>query len=369
MTDSIKGRIVFLDYMRVFAFVSVLIGHKFFNYLTGFANDANQHITIRAIAELLIPLCQGGAAGVVVFFLTSGYIITHVLQKEAAADFLVKRIFRIYPLYIAAIILEATFGNVLSGVPFPDISVFMQRILLIGDFYDTPYALAGVEWTLRIEIMFYLYMFAMKWIGAFNYQKFIPAIHMAAAYGLYKMPPFPGPGIWTEGYFNAYAPFLLVGSLIYLAQQRLASRLVCTGTIAAMLFISMTAIASYQPIWKISHYAAYATLIFLTAFFFRSRLADSKELRLLSDLTYSVYLFHNWAWEYIAIPFKAMGLVGIWEQLAITASLLVFCYVMHRTIETYGIHLGRPIINVIRRIEVLALIRSKRNTEVKQGVA
>lgn len=344
-----KGRIVFLDYMRVFAFVSVLVGHKFFNYLTGFASDASQHVTIRAIAEFLMPLCQGGAAGVVVFFLTSGYIITHVLQKEAAPDFLIKRIFRIYPLYIAAIVLEAIVGNLLSGVPLPDLSVFVQRILLIGDFYDTPYALAGVEWTLRIEVVFYLYMFVLKQIGAFNYQKLIPAVHIAAAYGLFIMPPFPGPGIWTEGYFNAYAPFLLIGSLLYLAQHRYASRLLCIAGMSAMFYISMRAIGTYQPIWKVSHYAAYATMIFLAAFFLRARLADSKELRLLSDLTYSVYLFHNWAWEYIAIPFKAMGLVGISEQLAITVTLLAFCYVMHVTVERYGIELGRPIVKLLGR--------------------
>ena len=363
MIDSMKGRIVFLDYMRVFAFVSVLIGHKFFNYLTGFANDANQHVTIRAIAEFFMPLCQGGAAGVVVFFLTSGYIITHVLQKEDAPDFLIKRIFRIYPLYIAAILLEAIFGNLLSGVPLPDLSVFIQRILLIGDFYDTPYALAGVEWTLRIEVMFYLYMFAIKYIGAFNYQKFIPAIHIFAAYMLFIIPSFPGKGIWTEGYFNAYAPFLLIGWLLYLVQYRHASRALCISGIAAMLYISMSVIANYQPIWKISHYAAYATMIFFTAFFLRERLADSKELRLLSDLTYSVYLFHNWAWEYIAIPFKAMGLVGIREQLAITATLLAFCYVMHITIEKYGIKLGKPVSKILGRS------KSKATVEIPQPVS
>lgn len=357
MTDSIKGRIVFLDYMRVFAFISVLIGHKFFNYLNVFASDESQHATIRAIAELLMPLCLGGAAGVVVFFLTSGYIITHVLQKEFAADFLIKRILRIYPLYIVAVVMEAALTHLISGVPLPDLAVFIQRILLIGDFYNTPYALAGVEWTLRIEIMFYLYMFVLKLIGAFNHQKFLPAIHIAAAYFLYKMPSFPNQGIWTVGYFNAYAPFLLAGSLLYLAQQRLASRFVSTAAIAAMLYVSMAAIATYQPMWKVSHYAAYATLIFLTAFFLRGRLADSKILRLLSDLTYSVYLFHNWAWDYIAIPFKSIGLVGIREQFAITVTLFVFCYVMHRTVETYGIYLGRPIINMIRHKDVLILFR------------
>lgn len=350
MANSSEGRIVFLDYMRVFAFVSVLIGHKFFKYLTDLSGDVNQHETLRAVADMLIPLCQGGAAGVVVFFLTSGYIITHALQNETAPDFLIKRIFRIYPLYITAIVMEAVFGNYFSSVPWPDLSVFVQRILLIGDFYNTPHALNDVEWTLRIEIVFYLYMFLVKLIGAFNFQRWIPAIHMAAAYGIYKMAPFPGPGIWSEGYFNAYVPFLLAGSLLYLAQKQLASRWLCVGSIVALLILSMHVIATVQPNWKPSHYAAFATMIFLAGLLFRSRLKDSAELRLFSNLTYSVYLFHNWIWDYMAVPVKLLGLDGIWEKLAITIVLLAFCYLMHRTVETYGIRLGRPVIAAYRNI-------------------
>jgi peptidoglycan/LPS O-acetylase OafA/YrhL len=357
MADSNKGRIVFLDYMRVFAFVSVLIGHKFYSYLTDLANDASQHITIRAIAEFFLPLCEGGAAGVVVFFLTSGYIITHVLQKEASTDFLIKRIFRIYPLYVTAIILESLFDHYISAIPFPDTYTFLQRILLIGDFFNTPYALQGVEWTLRIEVIFYFYMFVIKATGAFNQQKLLPLLHMVAAIGIFIIPSFPGPGTWTTGYFNAYVPFLLAGSILYLSQQRLASRVVCTISIIALLFISMSVISEYQPRWKTSHYAGYATIIFITAMLLRQQLLDSKGLRILSDMTYSVYLFHNWAWNYIAIPVKSAGLQGISAQGAITLILLALCYFMHKTVETYGIRLGRPVINGIRRLENLALNR------------
>ncbi len=73
--ESKNGRIVFLDYLRIFAFVSVLIGHKFYPYLLEFIADENIHATPRMIVEFLMPLFYGGGAGVVVFFLVSGYII------------------------------------------------------------------------------------------------------------------------------------------------------------------------------------------------------------------------------------------------------------------------------------------------------
>ena len=147
MSQQLTGRIVFLDYMRVFAFVSVLIGHKLTPQLQAFIADGSQHATLRLFAELLYPLCMGGAAGVVVFFLTSGYIITHVLQIESPLEFMLKRFFRIYPLYMVAVILEWVMWHHLNGASFPPLTTLIPQLLLIGDFFQTPHTLAGVEWT------------------------------------------------------------------------------------------------------------------------------------------------------------------------------------------------------------------------------
>lgn len=82
--------------MRVFAFMSVLIGHKFSAQLQAFIADVSQHSILLRVAEFIYAICDGGAVGVVVFFLSSGYIITHVLQVESSTEFLIKRFFRIY---------------------------------------------------------------------------------------------------------------------------------------------------------------------------------------------------------------------------------------------------------------------------------
>lgn len=362
MSDSTRGRIVFLDYMRVFAFMSVLVGHKLFGALVAAANDPTLHVTIRAIAESLIPLCLGGAAGVVVFFLTSGYIITHVLQKEAGTEFLIKRIFRIYPLYITAILMEVILLHYVHGGEIPPLSILIKRALLIGDFYDLPPALAGVEWTLRIEIMFYLFMYLIKSARILSIPKLLPPIFVLAVYGLYISPAFPRGEGFSFGYVNAYAPYLFIGSLIYLAERQLTSRAICTMAGGAMFFMSMSSIASSHPSWAASHYAAYALLIFMTALLLRARLQDNKALRLMSDLTYSVYLFHNWLWGYLSMVFKYFELPEAWENTAIIFTLFLFCYVMHKTVETWGIKMARPVIKQVQRIDVSALIRHDRAT-------
>ena len=99
MSENTNERIVFLDYMRVFAFISVLIGHKFEPEMTAMLSASADHALLNTVTTFLYNICYGGAAGVIVFFITSGYIITHVLQTESSPDFLIKRLFRIYPLY------------------------------------------------------------------------------------------------------------------------------------------------------------------------------------------------------------------------------------------------------------------------------
>lgn len=354
--DKLKGRIVFLDYMRLFAFSSVLIGHKLFHYLQAYAADPTNHVTLRVIAEALIPLCNGGAAGVLVFFLTSGYIITHVLQSESANEFLIKRIFRIYPLYIFAVTLEIVLANLTQGTPPPTLLIYIKQALLIGDFFNTPYALAGVEWTLRIEILFYLYMFALKSLKAFSHQTILPIVHFGTACALYVMPAFPKEGMWTIGYLNAYAPFLLVGSFIYLLQQQLVSKSQAILACTFMLYASLQSIAVYHPTWSTSNYAVFALGIFTIAWHYRNHLYQNRVINTLSNLTYSVYLFHNWLWEYLAHSVRGLGLVGIANDIATLSALLICSYAAYRTVETYGVKLGRLAVKLTNK-----LLASSRN--------
>ncbi|RSM21609.1 hypothetical protein C5B78_22470 [Aeromonas salmonicida] len=101
-----NNRILFLDYLRVFAFLSVLIAHKYSESLSIAANDMNVHATLRLMALTLYQVFEGGGVGVIVFFLISGYIITCVARREGVNTFVVRRFFRIYPLYAFAVMIE-----------------------------------------------------------------------------------------------------------------------------------------------------------------------------------------------------------------------------------------------------------------------
>ncbi|MGL6241560.1 acyltransferase family protein [Pseudomonas sp.] len=348
MSDNMKGRIVFLDYMRVFAFISVLVGHKFQEELAALHSAYADNPLLRAFTGFLYNICYGGAAGVIVFFLTSGYIITYVLQKESSTEFIIKRIFRIYPLYIAAVIMEYISYYALVGTTEASLSIWIPRLLLIGDFFDTPLALANVEWTLRIEIMFYAFMAILKATGLLDKQTWLPLIMLTSTLALYALPQFPGPHIWVTGYFTLYAPFLFVGVCIYLLQERKASLLLCVSTIAIIVTFFVKKLPVFHPTWATFNFAIPAVCIFISAWAMRNKLADSSGLRLLSSMTYSIYLFHNWAWGFIALGVAKYGLPYANEKIQITLLLFIGCFVAHRVIEINSIKLGKRLTEFAR---------------------
>ncbi|WP_455925527.1 acyltransferase family protein [Pseudomonas putida] len=353
------GRFIFLDYLRIFAFVSVLVGHKFYKELGAAAADPQLHITLRYFLAGLEPLYTGGAAGVVVFFLTSGYIITHVLQQESALDFAVKRVFRIYPLYMVAILAEALGYYFFRDAKWPSLSLLVPRLLLIGDFFATPNALSGVEWTLRIEVLFYAFMALAKKLGLFRRQPVLPFGYLAVALLLFMAPPFPFAGQWNAGYVTSYSLFLFIGSLIYLSQQRLANRALCVGTCGVLFYLFLSEIAQLQPGWKESNYAILAVVIFLVARAMQHRLQDSAALRLASNMTFSVYLFHNWLWSFLAVPVALTGLAGLPAKFVIGLLLLVICYGLHATVERGGLALGRAVLARLNRVGLATAERER----------
>lgn len=337
-TSSIANRIVFLDYLRVVAFMSVLIGHKFTPQLMGVINNPSTHSTLKAfLTNIIYPLVLGGGAGVCIFFFVSGYIILAVLQMEKPFQFLIKRCFRIYPLYIIATIFYILLSHYDQQVPFPDFKVFIYQILLIGDYMGIDNGLAGVEWTLRLEVSFYIIMYVLTVLKIIPlYQKYLPIAFLFIMLLLYKTNPIPNFG-WSIAYFNIYLPFLFCGSLFYLYEIKAikASTLFLFLLIVFCYYFKM--IAKYQSGWLNADFAFFAFIIFAMSWYWRDKFVMTPLVLLLSDLTFAVYLFHNWLYDYF------LKLVGDFKY-PITASLVLlflFCYGCVKFIEKPGVKLGR----------------------------
>ncbi len=96
-----------------------------------------------------------GKLGVVLFFAMSGYVIPYSLlraRSRPVLGFAVSRVFRLYPLYWASILLSLV---VLTRGATLDWSIVWVNFSMLQSFFGVQ-DLLGVYWTLQIEIVFYV---------------------------------------------------------------------------------------------------------------------------------------------------------------------------------------------------------------------
>jgi peptidoglycan/LPS O-acetylase OafA/YrhL len=146
MSSTDSSRLAFVDTLRLFAACLVVF----------------QHLAERlpgAGTKVLVGLGPG-VMGVVLFFLISGYVIPFSVRRGLdLRAFAIRRLCRIYPLFLAAIATVAFCGwtgllNQWSSVRNLGVVSWAANLLLVQDFIGVP-AILGVSWTLIIELIWY----------------------------------------------------------------------------------------------------------------------------------------------------------------------------------------------------------------------
>jgi peptidoglycan/LPS O-acetylase OafA/YrhL len=162
--DTLTGRFYRpeLDALRFSAFLGVFVFHAAPRTIEFYDAAGYPHW----LTNLLISVFGAGAYGVDLFFALSAYLITSLMLRERATSgsfdlrsFYVRRILRIWPLYLAFVAFAA-----LAPLWTPDQKLPLQYVagftLLSGNwiyvFYGLPISFAIPLWTVSIEEQFYL---------------------------------------------------------------------------------------------------------------------------------------------------------------------------------------------------------------------
>jgi peptidoglycan/LPS O-acetylase OafA/YrhL len=151
-----------LDALRFFAFLGVFIFHAAPRTLDFYSSAGAP----QWLATLLISTFGAGAYGVDLFFALSAYLITSLLLRERAATgaldllgFYLRRILRIWPLYLAFVAFAAIAAAIIPEQHLP-LRYVLGYSLLAGNwvyvFYGLPASFAIPLWTVSIEEQFYL---------------------------------------------------------------------------------------------------------------------------------------------------------------------------------------------------------------------
>lgn len=337
MSSLESSRLAFVDTLRLFAAGLVVF----------------QHLAERYPNSATKPLIElgPGVMGVVLFFLISGYVIPFSVRNglEPRA-FLIRRIFRIYPLLLAALCVVAIAGwtGVLeqwSYVRFLGLWPWIANLLLIQDFLGVP-AILGVSWTLIIELIWYL-LFAIA----------ITLYRHRAAYWLGIMMPsilisLACASLWFETRIPLGRPAMIYAAILgYHAYQYHTAQLSRRDLIFSLgVFLAVSWFANIVTYGVFSHPAitlaqalgpwTLAPLFFIT-FLLSDKIRNAVLfnrgiLPLAGAVSYSIYLLHpianaaaeQYFDEYIQVP----------AALILTAVVSVLAY---RFVERPGISSGR----------------------------
>lgn len=223
-----RGRIEFLDILRGVAPLLVLWAHLggWWLHDRQIESPLQEYWTDKIAAPLHLWQ-NGGYLGVLIFFLISGFIVSHVAQRESRSEFMLKRCARILPLYWGVLALIGLLAPLTVWLELPMVLGpqaeefdFLATATFASWARGTP-AVFSIGWTLFIELQFYAVLWLLIPLARRN-----PLAGSWAALALSMaayMYAFRQPG-WIHFLWNwMYLPYLLVGRAFYLHWANLAS--------------------------------------------------------------------------------------------------------------------------------------------------
>jgi peptidoglycan/LPS O-acetylase OafA/YrhL len=335
-----KSRNISIDALRAVAILSVIALHWVNSRMA--ANNAS------AVDEAFVKLAGHGTYGVTLFFVLSGYLITRTTMLRepelfalSARDFYVRRIARIQPLFVAAVLLglvmvwigdgaapvfqytfrdpKAVFGGEFLASLFT--FTYNWEMILHRDAFMFRGVHWDVMWSLAVEEQFYL-AFPLLFVWTKHQRRLTQALWGAVALGIATrvICDILHAGLSVR-LFNSFVCFdtLALGVLCALLGDRLPhSRRLCLAALAAGA--ALIALALYR--------GGVAPLIVGALLFIHgARYVDlfapwAAPLARIGQLSYGLYLLHATV-LYLASPFIAgmNVLAGYFVVVALTYTL------------------------------------------------
>lgn len=314
----------FLTLIRTFAIALIVWDH-----LGPFRNPEwlpGQMIE-KAINRPLGIIQSFGALGVILFFLSSGFLLAHGGGKGNRRTYAAKRLFKIYPPLIvsfASFYVVQRLVTLVTGSP-NYWSEFAPKQWVLGAtllnyFYGLPDVINGTTWYLFPTLIFYFLGFLLySWIAK-RPRVCIAAmqIFLAACYAASVMLKLPTAFVELTK-MSWYLVFPIFGMLLYYLwndQMGFPSFLFFGGTNYILMIrgITMFNPAYYETLpYAVSF--AYAFLLFSIALLLNDKIKRLPGVGYLAKISYSVYVTH--------MPYGSLLLTLLTPRIGFTGSFLL----------------------------------------------
>lgn len=150
-----NSRSIIIDLLRGIGVLLVLIHHIFL--VKPYSGD-------NIFLSQIYSYSNGGRVGVDLFFVVSGFLIAGLIFKELnlygefrALHFLIRRGFKIYPLYYVLITSGLLYYHFILNVPYAKTDLFGQ-IFFLANYFNSGNPPLGHLWSLSVEEHFYFFL-------------------------------------------------------------------------------------------------------------------------------------------------------------------------------------------------------------------
>jgi len=303
-----------LDCLRLFAFVMVFLAHSGPKPGTITGGKLSQWI---ASAGSIVSTT--GNLGVFVFFMLSSYLITALLLKELRKtnsiemkSFYIRRVLRIWPLYLVFLAVSVVVGLFLSYYRVP-VGQLVAMVLVSGNWYFGLHGwgttFASPLWSISVEEQFYLIWPALLKFGGKKIMRAGCLALMALGFLTLAIEGLTGanavPSIWTNSL--VLFQFFALGGLIAFALEGKTLRygalmrtvLICVGIFLFVLSVTVFdihanrgAIGATKLICGYSCVDLGCAAVFFS--FFGAAIPSSLSFFVyLGRISYGLYVFHE----------------------------------------------------------------------------
>lgn len=327
--------------------------------------------------SIFYNLFRFGAFGVDLFFMISGFVIVIATTRDNRVDsFLIKRLFRIYPPLIVAVIFQIYFNN--KSLSF---SEFISSIIPLHNDYnekapDFGFSFLIVAWSITFELAFYA-LFMVSMMISHRYRALVCSslilaivigsqLYFNGSFSLSQAGASPevnnsnlnalrvfGCSIMVEFIFGMAIAYIYMNVKVD-ASSLVARRIYTILSVLALMYLIPSYLGGYNRGSGLAGYGTWALLILFIALGAEklNMFRWNKSMLFVGAISYSLYLFHIPVHEVIKslnpsgfdqiknIEIRA-ACVMLFE---LTAAILV-SYISYLFIEKPSVNLARLILS------------------------
>jgi peptidoglycan/LPS O-acetylase OafA/YrhL len=289
-----------------------------------------------------------GSFGVALFFLISGFVIPFSLERLSLRGFFVRRVLRIYPLYILSLVFLMLVLRVHAVSTGMTLSLSWRRIIsnaLLLHAYLGEHSIDEVNWTLAIEELFYAFAslaFATGWLSK---ERWLTGLClMVTTCSLLSAPLLPGLpfgplriALSALAYNGSYLPYMLVGTSTFFCYRGSWStgKALRFGAVSFAAFVACTLWGPLVLHGARSYVATYgaALMAFVALFALRNRMRPDSVLDWLARISFPLYLVHGlngYVLLFILNRWLGMHLPSL---LVVLSTVYLVAWLLHRWVE------------------------------------